>query len=81
MSPHIRCTCGQILPLVDEPRGRNVECPGCGVAQFVPNLASVVALSNARGLRAAPLRFEGEPFTEGLPFLDEDSRRDQDEGS
>jgi hypothetical protein len=78
MSPHIRCACGQVLPLADEPCGRNIECPGCGAPHYVPNLASVVALSNARGQRVGQLRFEPDRMPETLPFLD-DPRQDQDD--
>lgn len=80
MSPHIRCSCGHILPLVDEPSGRSIECPACGKPQFVPNLASVLAMSNARGQRVGELRFEPDRMPDTIPFLDQDRQDFEDEG-
>ncbi len=72
MSPHLRCTCGHELPLADVAQGREIKCPACGVPQFVPSLASVMAMSNARGQRVARLNFEEDRTLQAQPFLDDE---------
>jgi hypothetical protein len=46
---------------------------------FVPNLASVVALSNVRGQRVSNLPLELERIPESLPFFEEPRGIDLDE--
>jgi hypothetical protein len=79
MTPHIRCCCGQSIELADEARGRNTQCPRCGAPMFVPNLASVVALSNVRGQRVGNLALELERIPESLPFFEEPRGIDLDD--